>query len=177
MARTGKPVRDVCAAPFPAGFEGDDYASPKVDPNARKIAVRTATARAEGGTMTVAQVRDYAPFIADEPDNLGGSNLGPTPLKTLLVSLVSCENAMIHGIAKAMRFAYTAVEFECAGEIDIRGSEGVRGIRPYFQQVELGIVIYSDETADRLAKLRKNVELRCPVMNLLKDANVAVRAD
>ncbi len=34
------------------------------------------------------------------------------------------------------------------------------------------MTLYTDEPAERIAKLRKNVEYRCPVMNLLRDADV-----
>ena len=164
-------------AAIPRGIERKDYVPPAIDPNVPKMAIRTIRARAEGGTKTEAQVRDFAPVIADEPDTLGGTNLGPTPLETLLVSLVSCQNAMIHGVAKAMRYDYRAVDFECSGQMDIRGAEGVRGVVPYFDVVYLRIAVHSKETPARLERLRKNVELRCPVMNLLRDAGVTVTAD
>ena len=54
----------------------------------------------------------------------------------------------------------------------MRGPKGVRGIRPFFESGKLDITVYSDESAARFAQLCKNVEFRCPVMNLLKAADV-----
>ena len=57
-------------------------------------------------------------------------------------------------------------------QIDVRGPKGVPGIRPYFETAELEITVYSDEPEPQFHQLRKNVEFRCPVMNLFNAANV-----
>ena len=49
------------------------------------------------------------------------------------------------------------------------------GIRPYFNWVKLRVRIYSDESEERFRKLTKNVEYRCPVMNLFRSADVDVK--
>jgi len=73
-----------------------------------------------------------------------------------------------------MKFQYSAVDMEADGEVDQRGSRGVQGIRPYFNWVKLKIRVHTDETQDRMDRLTKNVEYRCPVMNLFKSADVDV---
>ncbi len=105
-------------------------------------------------------------------DEKTGTNIGPSPLETVLCALTGCEGVIINRCAKAMGFKYSGVDFECDGWVDARGSRGVRGVRPHFQKVALRVLIETDETDERIAKLRKNVEIRCPVMNLLRDAGV-----
>jgi uncharacterized OsmC-like protein len=61
---------------------------------------------------------------------------------------------------------------EADGEVDQRGSRGVQGVRPYFNWVRLRIRVHTDETQERLDRLVRNVESRCPVMNLFKSADV-----
>ncbi len=46
-----------------------------------------------------------------------------------------------------------------------------------FNWVALRIGVHSNETPERFAKLAKNVEYRCPVMNLFRSADVEVRAE
>ncbi len=150
-----------------------DLLPPSIDPNTKKIGIRRLTARNEAATRTVITVRDFE-VVTDEPHD---SNTGPTPLETVLAALAGCEGVIIKRCAAAMNFSYGAVDMECEGEVDARGSRGVPGVRPYFNWVKLGIVIHSNETPERLEKLRKNVEFRCPVMNLLRGANVEVTAD
>ena len=50
--------------------------------------------------------------------------------------------------------------------------KSVLGIRPFFESGKLDITVYSDESEARFAQLCKNVEFRCPVMNLLSAAGV-----
>jgi uncharacterized OsmC-like protein len=146
---------------------------PGVDPNVLKIGIRKVTARNEGSMRTVMKVREHE-LVTDEPN---GGNSGPTPLETTLSGLAGCKGVIIHRCAQAMRFKYSAVDIEADGEVDGRGSRGVRGVRPYFNWVRLKIRIHSKETPERLERLRKNVEYRCPVMNLFREADVDVQAD
>lgn len=146
---------------------------PSVDPNKRLIGIRKVSARNEASARTVCRVRGHE-VVTDEAS---ASNTGPSPLETVLVALLGCEGVIINRCAEAMGFSYSAVEMDADGEVDARGSRGVKGVRPYFNWVRLKIRIHSDETPERLAKLRRNVEYRCPVMNLIRGADVEVSAD
>ena len=143
---------------------------PSVDPSKKLIGIREVRARNDATPRTVSKVRDFE-IVTDE---VKGTNTGPTPLETVLAAFLGCEGVIINRCAEVMKFAYSGVDLECAGEVDARGSRGVQGVRPHFQAVRLKVTLYTDEPAERIAKLRKNVEYRCPVMNLLRDADVAL---
>lgn len=145
---------------------------PSIDPQTRKLGIRNVRGVNEGGTRTVIQVRDFPPVATDEPDSLGGTNTAPSPLETVLVSLVGCDGVIINGVAKAMNFEYSGVELEASGQIDVRGPKGVKGVRPYFEKIAMTIEVTTPESEDRFETLKANVENRCPVMNLLRDAGV-----
>ncbi|WP_299813324.1 OsmC family protein [uncultured Roseibium sp.] len=149
-----------------------DIIEPSIDPQTRKIGVRHVKATNAAGTRTKIQVRDFAATYTDEPASLGGTNSAPSPLETVLIALVGCDGVIINGVAKAMSFDYAGVDFTCESQIDVRGPKGVPGIRPYFESGKLDITVYSDESEDRFRKLCKNVEFRCPVMNLFAAAKV-----
>lgn len=149
-----------------------DILAPSVDPETKKLGIRTVTGRNDAGTRTEVKVRHFDMVATDEPDTMGGTNTAPSPLENVLVSLVGCDGVIINGVADAMGFSYTGVDFECSGQIDVRGPKGVPGIRPYFEKVDIKIVLHTDESADRVKKLQDNVEFRCPVMNLLRSAGV-----
>lgn len=144
-----------------------DLLPPSVDPNRKALGIRRVTMRNEASTRSVMMVRDHV-VITDEKE----SNTGPTPLEMTLSSLCGCEGVIINRCADAMKFNYTAVDIEADGEVDQRGSRGVQGVRPYFTQVKMRIRIHTVETEERLDRLRKNVEYRCPVMNLFSSADV-----
>ena len=151
----------------------DDLLPPSVDPKTPKIGIRTVSGSNDATCRTVLRVREHC-LVTDEPQ---GSDTGPTPLETTLAGLIGCEGVIINRCAEAMRFAYAGVEIEGEGEVDGRGSRGVRGVRPYFNWVRLTIRIRTDEPPERLERLRRNVEHRCPVMNLFRSADVPVEAE
>ncbi|MDU8944751.1 OsmC family protein [Ovoidimarina sediminis] len=142
---------------------------PSVDPDKKAIGIRKVTARNEASTRTVMMVRDHV-LISDEK----GTNSGPTPLEMCLSSLLGCEGVIINRCAEAMKFEYSAVDIEGEGEVDQRGSRGVQGVRPYFNWVRLRIRVHTEESEERFQRLAKNVEYRCPVMNLFRSADVAL---
>jgi len=144
-----------------------DLLPPSVDPKHKALGIRRVTMRNEGSTRSVMMVRNHV-VITDEKE----SDTGPTPLEMTLSSLCGCEGVIINRCAEAMKFEYGAVDIEADGEVDQRGSRGVQGVRPYFNWVKMRIRIHTDETDDRLDRLRKNVEYRCPVMNLFSSADV-----
>ncbi len=150
----------------------NDLLEPSVDPKKKAIGIRRVSAHNEAATRTVMMVRDHV-LITDEKE----TNTGSTPLEMCLSSLLGCEGVIINRCAEAMNFKYRSVEMEGEGEVDQRGSRGVHGVRPYFNWVKLRIRVYSNETEERFAKLTKNVEYRCPVMNLFRSADVQVDAE
>ncbi|MGB5869452.1 MAG: OsmC family protein [Albidovulum sp.] len=147
-----------------------DLLAPSVDPTKKALGIRRVSARNEASTRSVMMVRDHV-VITDEKE----SNTGPTPLEMTLSSLLGCEGVIINRCAEAMKFSYTAVDMEADGEVDQRGSRGVQGVRPYFNWVKLKIRVHTDEPQERFDRLTKNVEYRCPVMNLFKSADVDVQ--
>jgi uncharacterized OsmC-like protein len=152
--------------------EPHDLLPPSVDPRVKKIGIRQVSGKNSASTRSEMRVRGHT-LITDEP----ASDDGPTPLEMALSSLIGCEGVIINRCAEAMRFSYQSVEIDGEGEVDQRGSRGVRGVRPYFNWVKLTIRVYTEETPERFEKLKQNVEYRCPVMNLFRSADVDVTAD
>ena len=145
---------------------------PSIDPASPVLGIRQVRGVNHASARTAIAVRGHE-VVTDEVD---GGDTGPTPLETTLAALVGCEGVIVNRVAEAMGFAYERVEIEADGEVDKRGSRGVAGVRPHFNWVELRIRVVSPEPPDRLRTLQRNVEARCPVMNLMRDAGVDVRA-
>ena len=157
-------------------FDADDIIEPTIDPTTKKQVFRDVVAVNFAGTRTEAKVRNFDVVATDEPATSGGTNTAPTPFEQLLVSLVGCEAAILHGVAEAMGFEYEGVDFKAGGTFDLRGPRGVAGIRPYFEEINVDIVIHTSEPDERVRQVARNVETRCPVMNLFRDAGTVVNA-
>lgn len=147
------------------------------DPSRRQVGTRHASGRNAGGARTEVYLREFSPVITDEPSHRGGTDTAPTPMETVLASLVGCKGATIFYIAQAMHFRYAGVEFEASSVTDLRGPRGVKGIRRFFESVDLAITLFTDESAARVRTLARNVEYRCPVANLLRAAQVELEVD
>jgi len=150
---------------------------PSIDPTTRKLTYRNVTAHNDGGSKTVVSVRDTPGVITDEPTSRGGTNEGATPVETVMSGLIGCDAVITHLVAKILKFEYGSVDYTCEAEIDPRGVNGVKGVRPYFEKVTVSKVIHTNEPPERIEKLKKNVEQRCPVSNLIRDAGVDLTID
>lgn len=143
------------------------------DPHTPLVIRPAVTAHNPASQRTRVAIRQHE-LIVDEAVAKGGTDTGPTPLETLLGSLAACEAVVLRIVATAMGFAYRSLDVSCEGEADLRGARGVAGIRPHFQTVRIVLSLDTDEPDRRVAMLRRNVEARCPVLNLFAAAGVAI---
>ena len=115
---------------------------------------------------------DAGSFTTDEPFEHGGTNTGPTPLQTVVGALCGCESAAFHRVAEERGFAYRGIEFDAEFRIDIPGRMGHPGVRQHFQIVRVEAVVETDDSDEDLASVVEETERRCPVYNLIRDADV-----
>ncbi|MDA8870639.1 OsmC family protein, partial [Rhizobiaceae bacterium] len=66
------------------------------------------------------EVRDVTLAI-DEPQERGGTNLGPTPTETALAALVGCTNTIGHKCAESLGIEIGDLDISCVCEFDRRG--------------------------------------------------------
>ena len=128
----------------------------------------------QSGLQTHSQIRDFTPVVMDEPVVLGGQDQGPNPLEYLVAALNGCNGVMIPLIAKELSFEFSELSFDAKGVVDLRGLMGQPDVSTHFQSLTFLVNIKTDEPAERLQALQDAVAARCPVYNLLRDANVAL---
>ena len=88
-----------------------------------------------GGVRSEITIRHFAPVVMDEPESLGGNDTGPNPMEYVLGALIGCKTVIFAMVAQEHGLAYTDLKFELKGTLDVRGLEGVEGVRPYFQSI------------------------------------------
>lgn len=135
---------------------------------------KTLTAYTEGTMKTIIDYSEFGIGVTDEPAAHGGQGAGPSPLQAVLGALCGCEAVTFRRTATEMGFDYDRIEFDAAFTIDIRGRMGDREVRPHFQSVKLHVKVTTAQSADELAAVIQETEARCPVMNLIADAGVAL---
>lgn len=135
------------------------------------------TAHNDACMRTVVDTGGHGTFVLDEPAGQGGTASGPSPLQAVLGALCGCESVTFNRTATEMGFAYDSLDFEAAFTIDIRGRKGDRSVRPHFQTVRVRAVVATDESEERLRAVVEETEIRCPVLNLLRDADVDLQME
>jgi uncharacterized OsmC-like protein len=135
------------------------------------------TAHSDASMRTVVDTGEYGTFVLDEPVRHGGGGSGPSPLQAVLGALCGCEAVTFKRTADEKGFAYDTLDFEGAFTIDVRGRKGDRTVRPHFQTVRVRAVVATDEPEERLREVVEETEARCPVLNLLRDAQVDLRME
>jgi len=116
----------------------------------------------EEGFTVSNSVRDFE-VVADEPENMGGTDEGPNPVEFLLVGLGSCLCIMTRMMARKMRVDLDVVDVDVEGDLDLRGMQGAEGVRAGFQQVRAELKLQGDLSEEEKEKLLQMVELSCPV--------------
>lgn len=145
-----------------------------VEPTGEFIRRRQVAGTSQATMRTVLDYADAGVQVTDEPTAAGGGGSGPTPLQSVLGALCGCEAVTFRRTATEFEFDYDRIDFEAACTIDIRGRSGDRSVRPHFQTVRLSAIVTTAEPQARLEELVEEVEARCPVLNLMRDAGVTL---
>jgi len=109
-------------------------------------------------------------FNTDEPVARGGTGTASAPLMHFTASLAACQSVQITKVAEAMRFKHGAINIKCSTTTDrIEGVDGGEKVMR-FCAADLVIDIETNEPAEKLERLKRISEDRCPVGNLFTDA-------
>ncbi|MDP2950061.1 MAG: OsmC family protein [Chloroflexota bacterium] len=129
----------------------------------------------QGGLKMQIRVRDLAPFVLDEPKEIGGENAGPAPLETLMAAHIECTAVTFMVIAEEMGFDYSGLEIEAACAIDPKGFLAVGEATPEIKVVTTKLVVATTEPPERLQAVQAAYRRRCPVYTTFRRAGVEMK--
>jgi putative redox protein len=108
-------------------------------------------------------------LVADQPENMGGSDLGPRPSELLLAALAACHEVTYRLYADAMEIDLQDVAVSVTGVSDARGFFNVADdVDAGFSEVFGDIYIVSNASDDEIERLRLAVNRHCPVLDDLR---------
>jgi len=124
---------------------------------------KAASVLKETGMMVESDVRGFK-VIADEPKALGGTNMGISPVESLLCALGACQCMTARFFAMLLKIDLTQYHVDIEGDVDARGFLNAdSGIRPGFQEIRLTVHVKANAPPENIAELLALVESRCPV--------------
>lgn len=125
-------------------------------------------AKSKNMTKVVAETPGGFKITVDEPENLGGTNEGPSPVEYVLAALSGCLNVVGNMVAKEMGFEINSLSFEVRGELDPAKFMGKsEEPRAGYQEITVEIDIDADADAETINEWLEVVESRCPVSDNL----------
>lgn len=116
---------------------------------------------------TTAQIREF-PLTIDEPERLGGTNQGPTPVELVLAALGACQEIVYATYARVLGIPIDGVSVRVEGVLDPRGFFGVAEVPAGFQHVTYVVDIQSPAPVEDVQRLIATVNAHCPVLDILR---------
>ena len=113
-------------------------------------------------------------IIIDEPRSRGGTDRGPTPLQTLLASLIGCTNVILHKIAERDGVSLESLQLEAEAVLDRRGVLLQEEVAVPFPRIELRIRLATDAEDSRIDKLKSDLGRFCPVSKILRQSGTQI---
>jgi uncharacterized OsmC-like protein len=120
-------------------------------------------------SLTEVRVRGHS-FVIDEPPYRHGTDVGPTPLETLLGALIGCTNVIARRIAMEMKIDLKIDKIDVLGHLDHRGIDRVADVPVPFPTIELKVKATTSGTKEDMLRLREDLNARCPMSVILKQA-------
>jgi uncharacterized OsmC-like protein len=130
-------------------------------------------AEAPSHSRTDVKVRDVGMTI-DEPVERGGTNMGLSPTETLMAALLGCTNVIAQKVAErnGVHFARMALRLEA--QFDRRGVTLQEEVAVPFPKVRLFIDVATDADEARMATVRTELAMFCPVSKVIRAAGTEI---
>lgn len=124
-------------------------------------------------SLTEVRVRGHS-LVVDEPPFRHGTDVGPTPLETMLAALMSCTHVIARRIAYERGVSLAFKGMTCTGHLDHRGIDKEADVPVPFPKIELHIRAETEMDDAALADLREELEARCPMSVILRQAGTTI---
>jgi uncharacterized OsmC-like protein len=129
-------------------------------------------------TMSLTEIRTRGhAFVVDEPPYRHGTDVGPTPLETMLGALVACTNVIARRIAHERDIPLVFQQITCVGMLDHRGIDAEADVPVPFPDIRLTLDARTDADEAQLDSLRAALESRCPMSVILRNAGSRITTD
>ncbi len=131
--------------------------------------------KAPEGLKVETQSRTFK-IIQDEPKELGGTDLGMSPVETLLCALGACQAIVASAFAQLHQINLEGFHVEIEGDIDLDGFRGKKDVRPGFQAIRYKMHFKTNDSIEKVEKFAEFIERTCPVGDSLENGVKLINA-
>ncbi len=127
------------------------------------------TATCPTHARTEIPVRDLN-VIIDEPEERGGTNMGPTPTETAMTALIACTNVIGHKNAHRLGVDLGDVTIDAKAQFDRRGVLMQEEIDVPFPAIELNVNCATSASQEELDEVGRETAKYCAIAKLFESA-------
>lgn len=135
----------------------------------KSVVTYRASAQCPTHARTEIPVRDLD-VIIDEPEERGGTNLGPTPTEAAMTALIACTNVIGHKNAKRLGVDLGKVTIDAACQFDRRGVLMQEEIDVPFPAVTLTVNCETTASEEDLLAVGVETSKYCAIAKLFEGA-------
>ena len=121
-----------------------------------------ASAHLQEGVMVKARARNFE-ITVDEPETLGGTNMGMNPVELVLTALGACQAIVAGTYAKKFDIDLKDFWVELEGDLDPDGFLGKSDVRKGYSEIRYNIHIDTSAPREKVEEFIQFVEATCPV--------------
>lgn len=135
----------------------------------KTVVTYRASAECPTHARTEIPVRDLN-VVIDEPEERGGTNLGPTPTETAMTALIACTNVIGHKNAKRLGIDLGHVTIDAACQFDRRGVLMQEEIEVPFPAITLTVNCDTPASLEELELVGQETAKYCAIAKLFEAA-------
>jgi len=115
-------------------------------------------------------------ILIDEPETLGGTNVGMSPVEAVICALGACQAIVARAFASSQNFTFEEYYIQIEGDLDTDGFMGLADVRNGFQEIRYTTHFKTNESQEKAEAFAKFIAGRCPVGDTLENGVKVVSA-
>jgi uncharacterized OsmC-like protein len=109
-------------------------------------------------------------IVIDEPAGRGGTDHGPTPIETMIASLLGCTNVILNRVAERHRVEVSALSLAAEADFDRRGVMLDAEVTVPFPEIRLTIDLTTPASDAQVARVKADLGRFCPVSKVIRQS-------
>jgi len=109
-------------------------------------------------------------LIIDEPPARGGTDQGPTPIETMIASLLGCTNVILNRVAEKNHVEVKALSLAAEVSFDRRGVMLEEDVAVPFPEIRLTINLITPATDLQVERVKADLGKFCPVSRVIRQS-------
>lgn len=109
-------------------------------------------------------------LVIDEPAPRGGTDLGPTPIETMIAAQLGCTNVILNRVAEKHDVLVKDLSLRAVASFDRRGVMLEAELAVPFPEIRLTINLATPASDDRIERVKSDLGRFCPVSKVIRQS-------